>query len=388
MKSNVLFRYGCALMVALAACAPRPEPGAPVPARPPAPAPPPTERATVAIGVILPQTGPSYLRPYADAVLEGVRVAVAEHEAAGRQRVELLVRDDSGSASSAANAIRELGSAGVVAVIGPLTDATLAAAARARASTDLVVIGPTATLPSPQANVYAFNVEDTASASALGRYAGGTKLRSGVLHANTPSNTAEARAFARAVSAAGGPPVLLVPFDSSATTMAAEIRRLRDARVQQVFIAANVRAIRQLIPQLGYYGLADAQILGGEVWASEDFRRDVPRAQIEGVIVATVLPRSNPAVGWSAFEEAYGSMYKRSLTSAIPALGYDAAKLVLDAKPDGRVSRGDVAREARRTDWTTGATGIFRLTAGAATRRPFLMRIRGGALQPITSGGS
>jgi ABC-type branched-subunit amino acid transport system substrate-binding protein len=342
----------------------------------------------VAIGVILPQSGPSYLRPYAEAVLEGVRVAVAEHEAAGRQRVDLLVRDDSGSATSAANAIRELGNAGVVAIIGPLTDATLAAAARARGSTDLVVIGPTATMPSPLANVYAFNVEDTASAAALGRYAGGTKRRSGVLHANTQANTAEARAFARAVTAAGGPPPLIAAFDSNATTMAAEIRRLRDGGVQQVFIAANMRAIRQLIPQLGYYGLADAQLLGGEIWASEEFRRDVPRAQIQGAIVATVLPRSNAAVGWGAFEEAYGRMYKRSLTSAIPALGYDAAKLILDAKPEGRVGRGDVAREVRSTDWTTGATGIFRLNAGAATRRPFLMRIRGGALEPITSGGS
>lgn len=388
MKPNVFSRYLAALVIVAAACAPRPAPVTPAPARPPAPVPPPAERATVAIGVILPQTGPSYLQPYAEAVLEGVRVAVAEHEAAGRQQVELLVRDDSGSARSAANAVRELGSEGVVAVIGPLTDETLAAAARARASTDLLMIGPTATLPSSLANVYAFNVEDTASASALGRYAGSTKRPSGVLHASTPSNTAEARAFARAATAAGGPPPVLVSFEPNATTMAAEIRRLRAAGVQQVFITANVRAIRQLIPQLGYYGLADAQVLGGELWASEDFRRDVPRAQIEGVIVATVLPRSNPAVGWGAFEDAYGSMYKRSLTSAIPALGYDAAKLILDAKPEGRVSRSDVSREARRTDWTTGATGIFRLNAGAATRRPFLMRIRAGALEPLTSGGS
>ena len=378
----------CALLLAVTACA-RTPPAAGPPGEPPPPVvQPPTPDPAVRIGLLVSEHGPAYLRSYATAVREGVRVAIAQHEREGGRRVEVVIREDSGKATRAAALVRELEQANVVGIVGPLLDVSLNAAARARSSNDLVLVGPIATAPSTLENVYALNVEDTTNAVALGAYAAANRMRTGVIHVRSADATAEARAFARAVTAGGGAPPVVIPFDSGTTTFATQIRRLRDARVQALFIAAPLRDIRQLLPQLPFYGLEDVQLLGGELWMSEQLRRSVPDAQLEGVIIATVLPRSSSAVGWSDFEQQYGETFKRSPASPIPALGYDAARILLGSLPRGRASAADVAREVRRLGSTRGATGLFRLDDGAAVRRAFLLRIRNGTLEPVITGGT
>src|SRR5947209_8064785 len=47
------------------------------------------------VGVIVPRTGPAYMRQYGELVLEGVRLAVQQQGAGGR-KVELAVLDDAG----------------------------------------------------------------------------------------------------------------------------------------------------------------------------------------------------------------------------------------------------------------------------------------------------
>ena len=66
-------------------------------------------------------------------------------------------------------------------------------------------------------------------------------------------------------------------------------------------------------------------------------------------------------------------MHRRSLTNPVPALGYDAAVLALQALTSGN----STVRDFR------GATGVLSLQSGTVTRRPFLVRIDGGRLIPI-----
>jgi hypothetical protein len=67
-------------------------------------------------------------------------------------------------------------------------------------------------------------------------------------------------------------------------------------------------------------------------------------------------------------------MHRRSLTNPVPALGYDAATLALRALTSGNSSVTDFR----------GATGVLSLQSGTVTRRPFLVRIDGGRLVPIS----
>ncbi|MEO5510250.1 MAG: ABC transporter substrate-binding protein [Longimicrobiales bacterium] len=342
--------------------------------------------ALLKLGVIVTQRGT--LGQYSASILEGVRIAVAEHDSAGGHRIELLVRDDSGRVVRSAAMLRELQAEGVIAVIGPMYEDGVKSAAAARTSTGLVIVGPSLTQALPDANTYALNREDTAGAVLLGTHAASLKQRVGVLHDRTPETESDVAAFSRSYAAAGGAALTTVPFPNGTTTFATQIRRLRDARVQVLYLPLSPREIQQILPQLGYYGLSGVSVLGGETWTSDAMRRALPAALLDGVLAATVLPRGSPDVAWGGFENKYQTTYKRSLTTPIPALGYDAAQLVLRAVPRGRVTPGDISRGIPRTAASKGATGVLHVGPGAISRTPFLVVFHNGAWTRVASPGA
>ena len=343
--------------------------------------------APVLIGVIVPQSGSPYLKQYADLVLEGVRLAAERERGAGRP-VELVVVDDGGDPARAAERIRELERRGAVGVVGPLLEAGIVAAARARTDSALVLISPTAPETGERlSNVYSLVAGDTRGAEVLATYAARTGLRNvALLYPGTRTYRAQAQAFAAALQRQGGRIVADVPYDSGTTTFGAQVRQIAAANPQAVFVPAPERDVRLIAPQLAFYGLKDrgVQVLGGEAWASDEVLRQVERSYLDGVVAATPLHKLSPESGWRAFTERYESTYRRSLTSDLPALGYDAAQLLIQALGrDRRPAPGDVARRIATTADLRGATGILSVQNGTLVRRPYLVRIEGGELIPI-----
>ncbi len=373
------------VVVVAAACsgnAKAPSPAAPVPPRPA----PDATAPVLKLGVIVTQRGS--LGQYSEAVLDGIRIAAAQHDSTRAHRVELLIRDDSGRVARSAAMMRELEAAGAVAIIGPMYDDGVTAALDARVAPDLLLIAPAYTEVLRKPNAWALNREDSAGAVLLGRHAAASGMRVGILHGRSPAVGRDVAAFVAAYTAGGGAAPTVVPFNAGTTTFAAQIRRLRDARVQMLFLPLTPREIQQVLPQFGYYGLNLVQILGGEAWTSEAMRRALPAVLLEGAVAATVLPRASDDVAWEPFEAAYQQTYKRSLPSPIPALGYDAARLVLDAAPRGRVNARDVSRAFVRTTSVKGATGVMHIRPGAVSRTPFLVRFRDGAWVRVASPGA
>jgi ABC-type branched-subunit amino acid transport system substrate-binding protein len=83
-------------------------------------------------------------------------------------------------------------------------------------------------------------------------------------------------------------------------------------------------------------------------------------------------------VAWEEFVGRYEAAFRRTLDNPYPALGYDAARLILDQLPSGRARRADVARALGRLDGFRGATGVLSTRDGMITRDPFLVRIQAG----------
>lgn len=318
------------------------------------------------IGVVLTTSGSGAMRQYGDAVLDGVRVGAT---AAGRE-IELIVEDDGGTAAGAASAVRRLQDAGVRAVVGPLTDAALAAAAAARTDRRMVLVSPMAIAdPVGPVGIYALNVVDARGAAALGRYAHRFQ-RVGVMHSRTPDGERQAQAFIDAYDAGGGT-VTRVSFQSGASNLATELSRLRTARVQAIYAPGTERELQIVLPQIEYFGLTDVQILGNDSYIG-DAARGLPQRLLQGAIVATSLIRESSEFAWNDFVAAYEARYRRSLASPVPALGYDAVLLA--------------ARLADGTGEVTdlrGATGVITVRNDAVTRRPFLVRIDAGRLIPV-----
>jgi ABC-type branched-subunit amino acid transport system substrate-binding protein len=359
-----------AALLLVAGCAtapvPAPVPGADAPAVPERAVEPRRTEAPLRVGVIV---SGGTLKQYGDLVLEGARVA-AEGARTTRRDVELVVREDDGTAAGAERAVRELVQAGVRVVVGPLVDEALIAAARARGNDDVVLISPTAVAdPAGVRNAYALNVVDTRGATALGEYARRWSTV-GLLYGRTPEGDRQARAFMDAY-AGSGRTAIDAGFAPNATNVAQQLTRLRSAGVEAVFFPGTDRELQVVLPQIEYAGLTNVQMLGAESWLN---MRGAPQRVIEGAIIATPLNRESSEVAWSEFVERYETLHRRSLTSPVAALGYDATLLALRALTSGN---------AGVTDYR-GATGVLSLRSGAVTRRPFLVRIVAGRLVPIS----
>jgi ABC-type branched-subunit amino acid transport system substrate-binding protein len=277
-----------------------------------------------------------------------------------------------------------------VAIIGPLLTAGLDAAAASRSSDELVILSPTASdAPMRARHAWSLNVNDTRGATALAAWAtsaGHTRL--GVLYATTPEDAAEARAFVDEAARRNARVVAQVPFDPGTTTFGSPIEQLRNAGAQAVFVPAPERDIRQLAPQLAYYGLTGVQILGTEAWISDEVLNTVSPAALEGAIVATPLLESGGGTAWPEFVRLYEQAQRRTLDTPYPALGYDAAKLVLRQIEQGHTAPGDLARALSRVTDYRGATGVLSIGDDEVSRRPFLVRIRSGKPEPLPSTGN
>lgn len=372
------------LGVILAACGTaRVEPKRP---QPPARVEPPPPPAKVVIGAIVPQTGPAVLRQYSDLVLEGVRLALAQ---AGAGVPELVVLDDAGDAEKDPTLVRELERRGAVAIIGPLLSAGVASAARARSDTALVLISPTASeLPPGLPNVYSLNAGDVQGAEALAQYAARSgRSRVALLYPRTEEFARQARAFAAALKRAGGSVAADVPYDSGMTTFRTPLRAVAGSGARAVYVAAPERDVRQLAPQLAYYGVTGKgiDVLGAEAWTSDDVLRLVSPRYLNGVVASTPLVRTSPQVGWQEFVQLYEQTYRRSLDNPFPALGWDAARLILAGLKDGRGRAADVARRLGAEAEVRGATGVFAVRDGTLVRRPFVVRIDDRKLVPLVT---
>jgi ABC-type branched-subunit amino acid transport system substrate-binding protein len=321
--------------------------------------------APLRVGVIV---SGGTLKQYGDLVLEGAQVAAAGAQTA-RRDVELIVREDDGTAAGAERALRELEQAGVRVVVGPLVDEALLAAARARGNDGLVLISPTAVAdPAGVRNAYALNVVDTRGASALGEHARRWNTV-GVLYARTPDGDRQARAFTDAY-AGSSRTIVDAAFAPNATNVTQQLTRLRSAGVDAIFFPGTDRELQIVLPQIEHAGLASVQMLGTESWLA---LRGGPQRVLESAIIATPLNRESSDVAWSEFVESYEAMHRRSLTSPVAALGYDATVLALRALSSGNAGVTD----------HRGATGVLSLRSGVVTRRPFLVRIEAGRLVPI-----
>lgn len=374
----------CLLLALPGACAPPAAPSAPVPpvVEPPAA---PARRALIPLrlGVIVPQSGSAYLRQYAEDVLEGVRVAAAELERDSVYRVEILVRD-APTAAAAATATRELASASVAAIIGPLLDEDVAAAAAARPDTLLPLLSPTGTSGfAGLRHVYALNVPDTLGAHELGVFAAKRYARVGVLRARSGAAAAQGRAFAAAFRTAAGRAATEVVFDPGTTTFATVLRRLRDARLDAFFLAADERDVRQLLPQVEYYGLGEVQVLASGGWTTPDGIERIGLRTLDGVILTLPFLPDDSTGGWHRFVQEYEALHRRTLDSAIPALGYDAARLALAARAERGLTAAAVARRLAAGAPVSGATGELLPRRGGVLRQPVLVRVRDGRLIPL-----
>lgn len=297
------------------------------------------------IGAILPLTGE--LAGIGELLREGMELAIDGYRRARPDGydIELVILDDRSNPETTAELVAELEREGVVAILGPLRSESFAAAARARRNPRLPIISPTATeIQSPASatySLYDLRTRELDVAVDLARWTVGELglRRVAILEPLGGATATAVSQFSRAVAGAGGEIVARTTYDPSLTTYREPIETLARAQPDVVFAPAPAaQVVLSLAPQLFYYGLHGAVILGSEAWADPVVLRRLESFAADYRVVGLWLDRVTPGTRWQRFVADYERSYRKSLRdNVLPGLAYDAAALTIAALEGGRV---------------------------------------------------
>ena len=340
------------------------------------------------VGVLLPKSGPPALARFADLVEEGVRSAAA---AAGLpSRIEIVVEDDRGTAEGAAAGMRALEQAGAIVVVGPLNEPALSAAVRARGR-PIPLISPTAPdIVAGAEYVYTLGAPDLEGARALALWAAGSGLSSvALLHPLEAEFEEEAAAFMDAFRAAGGRVIGQFTYGRGTTSFQTQMEDIAELRPDALVLPIPAEDVEIVAPQITFFGLdtLDVRILGTAGWTREDVLGAVSARHTDGVVSVTPDPiGQGVSPGSQTLVRVYEELFRRTLRSPVPAVGYDATALLLEALRGGARSPQNIAAMFERTAAFQGATGHLDFQDGRVVRRHQLACVHDRTLSPIAIG--
>ena len=154
-----------------------------------------------------------------------------------------------------------------------------------------------------------------------------------------------------------------------------------------LFLPLSPRDIELLAPQFTYYGLdtLGIQLLGTSGWATDEVVLQVDSRHTDGVIASTTRISQDDTEASLRFRRAYENLFQKSLRSEVPALGYDAAALFLEASRNGPRTPEELLAALEEISDFPGATGRLTIDGGLVTREPHLVRIQNQELIYISS---
>ncbi len=350
------------------------------------------EAARVRVGLVIPRSG--RFAAAGALVEEGARIALLEYEkTAGALPIELVIEDDNSGETDVEVLMAGLERQGVAAVIGPMRSETFGAAMRGRRDSRLLLISPTATeIGRPGENAFTLWSRDrrhTDVARDLARFLGGDAglRRLGILYPTGPLGESSYRSFEEAALESGAAVVAASAYRPDTTTFQDPISRLTVGMPQAIFVDADaLPTVLQLTPQIPYYGIEGSIIAGSALWGAPEALRRLEGTLGNAWIVGAYIDRSAEASPWMTFKDLYEVHYRKSLRdNMLPALGYDAMRVILSAiARSGTADPARVSRAARELE-IAGATGLFRLDEATSTvvRTTLIRALHDGELSPL-----
>lgn len=346
------------------------------------------EPAAVVLGALLPESASPSLQELARQIRRGVELAAElETEREGRP-VRFRAVDDHGDPRQAVRGLRDLERGGVAGVIGPVLEDLLEETLRAR-SEPVPVISPTARfVPEGVRGVYSLAASEPGPPRLLARVARSRGIETVViLHPRSPDMEAQAWWFQDAFHDLGGVVLRRLAYAPGTTSFEEQMREVVFLEPDGFVLFVPPEDVELVAPQIAFWGVDDLEglrILGGEAWSSERVLEAVPPRHTEGVLTVTSrTPGGDFGPGWREFVEAYEEHFQRTLRAPTPALGYDAARLLLEATRRSDGTPEGTLRALERIRDFPGATGLLSVVDGRIQRSYLPVRIERRSLVPI-----
>ncbi|WP_296558299.1 ABC transporter substrate-binding protein [Pigmentiphaga sp.] len=165
--------------------------------------------------------------------------------------------------------------------------------------------------------------------------------------------------FSKDLSALGVKTVMKEYFDHGATDFYTLLTKLRAAKPDGVFVAAETQDGSILVKQFKEFGI-QTKIFGVGSWATSDFIGLTGDAS-EGIYAAVPYASSMPGERNQSFVQYYSAAYKEK-PGKYGAAGYNALNIVMEAIARAGNTQADAIRDAlRKTDYAA-PNGHFKFT--------------------------
>lgn len=339
------------------------------------------------LAAVLPLTGSPALRAFADGVRAGIEAAAAASSLG--DLIEVTVLDDAGEVATIQEQVRRAEAAGAEAILGLLENDALQAAVLAR-QTSVPLLSPTATVvPDGAAAAYSLGAVDPGAPLALAEWAARVGLdQVVVLHPSLGPAADEARIFIDRLGELGGSVLRTLTYSPGTTSFGEQMQTVQGLQPRALVLTVPAGDVQAIASQAAFHALdtLGVQLMGTAAWGDPGVRASVSTRYTDGVITAT--PRASfDAEGFTRFVEAYENHFQRTLDDAVaPALGWDAASLLLRVLESGVRGPEAVAAALEDVEGLEGATGVLSVEGGRIVRQHDIFCIQDAGLVPLPEG--
>ena len=367
----------------LAACekkseAPRPVETKPVAATAPAPEARPAEDV-ILLGEVGSLTGSE--AAFGKSTRDGVELALEEVNAAGGllgKKVAVRVYDDQSKPEEAASATKRLLTQDkVVVVLGEVASSNSLAMAPIAQDAKIPMISPSSTNPRvTEVGDYIFRVcfIDPFQGFVMAKYAhDDLKYTRVAILTDKKSAYSEGltEVFQRKFTEMGGKIAGVEAYAKGDTDFRAQLTKVKAARPTGLYLPGYYQDVAAIAEQARELGLG-ARLLGSDGWSAPKLL-ELAGGALEGAVMTDSYAADDPAPASRAFIERFTARYGHP-PNGNAALGYDAARLVLDAAGRATALDGPSLRDAlAATRDFPGAAGTLTFDAGRNPVKPVVL---------------
>lgn len=340
----------------------------------------------IKLGLIVPKTG--QVAQYGVAVENAVKLAVDEVNAAGGingQQVKLISYDNKADAAESINIFNRLVDQDeIVALVGPVISSTSLAVGPLAEEKGIPMISPTAT----NLNV-TVGLDYVFRACYIDPYQGGTvakfanenlgATKAAILYnSGDDYSTGLAEAFKATFEEAGGTVTDYEGYTADDKDFKAVLTKIKANGPEVLFVPDYYNTVGLIAGQVKEVGL-EATMLGGDGW--DDVQKEYAEV-IEGNFFANHYAADDPAAIVQDFITAYKGAYNGETPNALAALGYDAAKIMMNAIQTAGSTDGEAIKDAlKATDMDAVAGRITFDENGDPLKAISMIKIVGGELK-------
>jgi len=332
----------------------------------------------VKAGLILPMSAPGNAGVAGQAMRNAAEMALAEFNS---PNIQLLVKDDGGTAEAARLGAQQVLDDGAEIILGPLFAQSVSFVGQMARARNVPVIAFSTDANVASSGIYLLSFLPESDVERIVQYSNSTGKRSfAALIPDNPYGTVVEAAFKQAVARRNGQIVALEHYPHDKAAMAAPVRNVAQAsaRADALFIPDGGDAVPDVVQAIIAVGVnfKRLQLLGTGLW---DDPRIYATAALEGGWFA-----APDGIGYKNFAARYRTRYKQDPVRTA-TLAYDAVALIAAlVKTQG--ARRFSAEVLTNPSGFSGIDGLFRFRPDGTNERGLaVLRVAAAGAQTISS---